>query len=528
MKKLPIGVQTFSDIIHEDYLYVDKTREIYNVLSSGKYFFLSRPRRFGKSLLISTLHEIFAGNQELFKGLYIYDKIDWQSRPVIHLDFLLIPHDTEDRLLYGLRETIKTIVEAHQLHLEMQEYDLAFQQLIMKLAEKYQQKVVVLVDEYDKPLIDAIEKPDIAQANRDILRNFYGVLKGCDPYLRLVFLTGVSKFSRVSIFSGLNNLDDITLEPQFATITGITQEELESYFADYLTLLQQSKKLSKDDFLDRIRFWYNGYSWDGSTLVYNPFSLLNFFKKQQFQNYWFATGTPTFLIQAMRAQKFDVTTLEQKTLTLETLESYDIHTLHLTSLLFQTGYITIKAVKEVRHGALRYILSYPNFEVEESLLRYLLADFAGNPDANTIPPLYDRMLDHLEAGQIEEFLTVMRSVFASIPYPLHLPEEAYYHSLFYIILKLLGADINAEVMTDKGRVDGVLEFDDRIYIIECKYGQPGTTSETLTNQAIQQIHAKKYYEPFLDSGKKLLLMGIGFLEKQLAYQLEELKSTSSR
>lgn len=521
MKKLPVGLQTFSTLIQEDYLYVDKTRDIYTLLSSGKAFFLSRPRRFGKSLLLSTLHAIFDGRQELFEGLYIYDKLEWQAHPVLHLDFLLIPHDSEARLLYGLRETLKTLAAAHQVEIDPQEYDLALYQLIVKLAEKYQRQVVVLVDEYDKPLIDLLDNPDAAEANRNILRNFYGVLKGCEEYLRLVFLTGVSKFSRVSIFSGLNNLDDITLDPQFSAIVGITQAELESYFADYLSRIQESKKLSQEELFADIRFWYNGYSWDGSTTLYNPFSLLNFFKKQQFQNYWFATGTPTFLLNMIREQQFDVSTLEQEVLALETLESYDIHSLHLTSLLFQTGYITVKEIKRTRRRALRYILSYPNFEVEESLLRYLLADFVGQLDPNTVAPLYDQMLERLEAEQVEEFLTLLRSLFASIPYPLHLPEEAYYHSLFYMILKLLGAAINAEVMTDKGRVDGVLECDECLYIIECKYGRPGTSLDTLTQQALAQIHARKYYEPYLNCGKKLLLLGIGFLEKQLGYALEE-------
>lgn len=523
MKKLPIGLQTFSTLIQEDYLYVDKTRDIYTLLSSEKAFFLSRPRRFGKSLLLSTLHAIFDGRRELFEGLYIYDKLEWQPHPVIHLDFLLIPHDSEARLLYGLRETLKALAAAHQVEIDTQEYDLALYQLIVKLAEKYQQQVVVLVDEYDKPLIDLLDNPDAAEANRNILRNFYGVLKGCDAYLRLVFLTGVSKFSRVSIFSGLNNLHDMTLDSRFASITGITQTELETYFTDHLSNLQTHYTLSQQELFEDIRFWYNGYSWDAQTFVYNPFSLLQLFTTFEFSNYWFASGTPTFLLNMIRERQFDVSTLEQEVLALETLESYDIHTLHLTSLLFQTGYITVKGITRTRRRALRYILSYPNFEVEESLLRYLLADFVGQADPNTVALLYDQMLERLEAEQVEEFLTLLRSLFASIPYPLHLPEEAYYHSLFYMILKLLGADINAEVMTDKGRVDGVLEFDEHIYIIECKYGRPGTSLETLTQHALAQIRARKYYEPYLNRGKKLLLLGIGFLDKQLGYALEEFR-----
>ncbi len=250
MKKLPIGIQTFSEIILGNYLYIDKTQAILNVISLGKYFFISRPRRFGKSLLVSTLYEIFSGNRELFQGLYIYDKIEWKPHPVIHIDLSLIPRENETQLREGLLYFVQKAASQHQLTLNTQQYDLAFQELIVKLGEKYQEKVVVLIDEYDKPLLDRIDNLELAHKNRDVLKNFYGVLKGSDQHLRFVFITGVSKFARVSIFSGLNNLDDITVDARFATIAGLTQDEVEKSFPEYLAKFQQHAGYSGEELLD--------------------------------------------------------------------------------------------------------------------------------------------------------------------------------------------------------------------------------------------------------------------------------------
>lgn len=381
----------------------------------------------------------------------------------------------------------------------------------------------MLIDEYDKPIIDHIDDIEIARKNREVLKDFYGVLKYSDQYLRFVFLTGVSKFSKVSIFSGLNNLEDITIDTRFATIAGITQEELETYFVERLSKLQNQEKLSREELFEQIRTWYNGYSWDGVTHVYNPFSLLNLFAKLEFSNYWFASGTPTFLVKKIREQQIDVTELEHQMVGLQGFDSYDLEYLETYPLLFQTGYVTIKDIKTSRQRSKSYILSYPNFEVQESLLTYLLADFTSE-SVPKIQPLHEQMFEYLNSENIEACMQMMQSLFAGIPFPLHIREEAYYHSLFYMILKLLGAKISAEVVTDKGRIDGVLECDERIYIIECKYGEPGRTIETLTPNVLRQVHEKQYYEPFLNSGKKIVLLGIGFIDKTLGYQVETLKN----
>lgn len=522
MKKLPIGLQTFRKLIEDDYVYVDKTRHILELIRSGTYFFLARPRRFGKSLLISTLKELFSGQRELFEGLYIHDKIEWKRHPVIHLDCSMLPCDNDERLKRGLQYFTEQLAAEHQLSLNTHEYDLAFGELIAKLVEKYQEKVVVLIDEYDKPILDALDHPDAAQKNRDALRNFYSMLKGNDQYLHFVFLTGVSKFSKVSIFSGLNNLQDITISPHFSALLGYTQEELETCFAPHLEATCQAKRMARADLLSLLKIWYNGYSWGGDQAVYNPFSILNFLSDMEFRNYWFATGTPTFLVKRIRAQQIDIAEFERQMSGEQSFDSYDLQHLDLLPLLFQTGYLTIKAVRPARLGGKSYVLSYPNFEVQESLLTYLFADFSGK-SVSKIQPLHEQLFEQLNAHDLAAFMQTMQALFSSIPYPLHLPEEAYYHSLFYMILKLVGAEVSAEVATDRGRVDAVLECDDRLYVIECKYGEPGRTVESLTQTAIRQIRDKRYYEPFLAKGKPLVLLGIGVVEKTLGYREEALE-----
>lgn len=510
-------MQTLSDLIEGDYLYVDKTRDILPLIQSGKYYFLSRPRRFGKSLLVSTLKEIFSGNKELFKGLYMYDKIEWTSYPVIHLDFLMIPRDTEERLKRGIRDTLGDIAAHHNIRLERQDYDTAFQELITQLAEKYQKPVVVLIDEYDKPLVEHIENLDAAKKNRDILRNFYEMLKGSDSSLHFVFLTGVSKFSKVSIFSSLNNLRDITLSPQFATIVGYTQRELEQYFESYIQRFCEEESYSRQALLEQIKNWYNGYSWDGKETLYNPISILTLFAENIFANYWFATGTPTLLIKLSKQMKIDISEFEQTRFSNILFESYDIDNINLFALLLQTGYLTISNISKNQYG-IQYLLNYPNWEVKEAFITYLFESFTGHNKGKAQVEA-SRLRDCLQQDDLEGFLTIMRALLAKIPYTLHIPEEAYYHSLFYMIAVLMGVEIKLEVLTDKGRVDGVLELPDKIYIIEFKFGKSGTKMDTLTKKAIRQIREKKYAEQYAHDSRPCWLLGIGFVDKEIGYEL---------
>ena len=517
-KHLPIGVYTFSDFIENNYIYVDKTKDIYNLFATGgKYYFLSRPRRFGKSLLVSTLKEIFSGNKELFKGLWIYDKIEWESFPVIHIDFSKISYKTPELLEKSLGKKIKKIAQNYNLRLDSDSnYKEGFAELIEGLSVK--NKVVILIDEYDKPIIDHIDDREIAIKNRGVLKEFYGVIKASDEFNRFAFITGVSKFSKVSIFSDLNNLDDITLDKKYATMLGYTHEELSYYFDNRLEKLAKEFKKEKEYILDSIKTWYNGYSWDGENFLYNPHSVLHLFNKERFDNYWFATATPTFLIKQIQTFRTPVEKLENYETDGNIFESYDIDRMNVISLLFQTGYLTIKKVDEISLTTRMYHFSYPNMEVKESFLKHLFSEFS-RMATDQVGGLALRLGNKLNSGDLEEFFNTLESVFASIPYDIFVKErEGYYNTIIYLLLTLIGINIKSEVHTNRGRIDAVMETRDNIYIMEYKLG----TAE----QAIEQIKERKYYEKYLISSKPIKLVGVGFdVEKKNIrdYKIEELQ-----
>ena len=500
MKDLPIGIQTFSKITQGNYLYVDKTKEIYDLLAKGgQYYFLSRPRRFGKSLLISTLKEIFSGNKELFKGLWIYDKIDWQPYPVIHIDFSKISFKTPDILEKSLTNKIKKIAQDYGITLtEDVYYKDGFAELIEKLARE--NKVVILIDEYDKPIIDKIEKQDIALGNRDVLKEFYGVIKASDEFNRFAFITGVSKFSKVSVFSDMNNLVDITLDRKYAGLLGYTHEELLTYFHDYIRRVAQNE--SEEEWLQNIKAWYNGYSWDGETFLYNPYSILHLFKMERFDNYWFSSATPTFLINKIKAYRTPVEYLDNYEADGSIFESYDVDRMNVISLLFQTGYLTIKKVKEISLTSRLYYFSYPNIEVKESFLKHLFSEFSGT-NVGRVSGMILRLGTCLNDTDVAGFIKILEALFASIPYNIFVKErEGYYQTIVYLVLTLLGIHIESEVQTNQGRIDAVVETPGNIYIMEYKLG----TGE----EALRQIKEKKYVEKYLNSGKAITLIGIGF------------------
>jgi len=519
MKKLPLGVQTFSEIIKDGYLYVDKTQQIAELIQS-KYVFLSRPRRFGKSLLVSTLSEIFSGNQALFQGLYIYDKIKWQSHPIIHIDFSVIDFSTETDLREGLLDLLDDINVDYQLGVKKRGFKAYFKKIIQALSAK-KGKVVVLIDEYDKPIVDHIDEIKKATKNRKILKDFFGVLKYSDAFLRFVFFTGVSKFSRVSIFSELNNLRDITFSKQFATLLGYTQDELESYFGQHIQSLCFELSLKKAYLLAQIKAWYNGYSWNAKDKMYNPFSILNLFTEQRFSNYWFASGTPSFLMKLIKKTQQDVATFENQKVSELIFDSYNIETLDVFVLLFQTGYLTITKIEIGEDLLPEYTLNYPNLEVKNAFITYLFESFTEN-DLGKIQPAAKILRRHLQAGNLDGFMNIIRALFAKIPYPLHIEEEAYYHSLFYMILVLMGVEIDLEVLTDKGRIDGVLAFPEKIYLIEFKYGKAGSKIDSLVKKALKQIKDKKYGERFLNDERPRVYLGVGFAGKEIGYKMESL------
>jgi hypothetical protein len=519
MKYLPVSMQTFSDLMTQNYLYVDKTKDIYNLFArGGKYYFLSRPRRFGKSLLISTLYEIFSGNKELFNGLWIYDKIDWKLSPVIYIDFTHVSFQTPQTLEMELNIKLEKISKTFNISLDQRrDYQGKFEELIEKLSQK--ERVAILIDEYDKPIINFIEteEKEIALANRKVLKKFYSVLKGSDKYIRFVFITGVSKFSRMSLFSDLNNLNDITIDDNFSTLLGITQDELLKYFDDRIQHLSQKMNMSQEDLLGHVKQWYNGYSWDGCHFLYNPHSILNFFSKNRFGNYWFASATPTFLINHMKNRKKDIISLEREEVDEAIFESFDIENLEIISMLFQTGYLTIKDIIPVGIKS-KYVLSYPNEEVKESFLKHFLANFTTEETGI----VGSKILDLVEAAgkdDLEYFFTIIKSLFATIPSHLFIKDrEAYYHSIIYMILKLLGVYIKVEDHTNKGRIDAVIETEANIYVIEFKMSTP--------DEALSQIEQMKYHEKYLSSGKSIQLIGVGFdrEEKNIsAYKVKPVK-----
>lgn len=369
LQRLPIGIQSFSELRTGNYLYVDKTEHICRLLRQGKYFFLSRPRRFGKSLLLSTIKEIYQGNRALFDGLWIADQWDWmKTNPVIHLSFANMGYR-----IMGLEAAIAAELQliSQQLGIALPEstIDRQFRALLQQLATR-DGKVVVLIDEYDKPLIDYLDDIPLAKANQQVMKSFYSVVKDSDPYIEFLLITGVSKFSRVSLFSDLNNLYDLSLDRTAATLLGYTQAELEHYFTPYMPEIEHPLNLERPALLTKIREWYNGYSWDLRTSVYNPFSILSFFQAQDFRNFWFETGTPTFLPKLMRRDK--VYRLDDLEVTEAALGNYDLERLQITPVMFQTGYLTLKHRDE--YGL--YKLDYPNHEVQASMSMYLMAEWA--------------------------------------------------------------------------------------------------------------------------------------------------------
>ncbi|MBE2207970.1 MAG: ATP-binding protein [Saprospiraceae bacterium] len=500
MKNLPIGIQTFREIRQRDYLYVDKTPQIHRLISSGKYFFLSRPRRFGKSLTLSTIREIYSGNRDLFEGLWIEDQWDWTKvRPVIHIQFNSIGYFSNG-LENALNEALNQEAERYGLVLSASSYDQRFFELIKKLSST-QGKVVLLIDEYDKPLIDYLEKDQLPTAfeHQRILKNFYSIIKSADPYLEFLLITGVSKFSKVSVFSDLNNLNDITIDDNYSDLVGYTQDELESTFTQWIDhCLQKMKSFSKDTLLANIKNWYDGYTWDGEVHVYNPFSILNFFSKSSFQDYWFKTGTPTFLIHKIKeAGHFNFNDLKVSGLI---FESYSLDNLETRSLLFQTGYLTIKSIDYTR-GI--YTLGYPNREVEQAMTGHLLSALLHRAAPETVAPVL-QLEEAFFANDLARVVVVINAMLKDVPS--HLLDEKgehFYHALVHLHFRYLGLFIQSEVHTSDGRMDAVVHTPTHIYLLEFKINQSAEA-------ALEQIHRKGYADKFRLENKTLIGVGINF------------------
>ncbi len=492
LKKLPIGISTFKDIITENHVYVDKTKIAFELIENGRYYFLSRPRRFGKSLFLDTLRIIFDGEKELFKGLYIYDKYEFVKYPVLRISFNDGKFTTKEEFNQYLYE----MMDKNQRDLGIscpKDFSMSgcFKRLIEEAYLKNNQKVVILVDEYDKPILDNIENTEIATIMREELKNFYSVIKGADEYLKFVFITGVSKFSKVSLFSGLNNIEDITLDRRYSTICGYTQNDVETVFA---------KHLEGQNF-EKIKHWYNGYKFLGEG-VYNPFDILLFISKgYEYENYWFSTATPTFLLKLIEKNNYFLPDLEHIVKDRKMLDSFDVDYIELETLMWQTGYLTIDEKIDL-YDEIRYKLTIPNLEVRISLMGSIAEFLTKN---NSIEHR-DGIKIALYESNLESLQKHIKALFASIPYNLFINNklyeyEGYYVSVFYAYMEALGIEVTAEDVTNKGRIDLTVKLPESIYIMEFKTDGTG---------ALKQIKEKKYYEKYLSRNLPIYLVGIEF------------------
>ena len=497
MKAYPLGVQTFEKIINKGQLYIDKTKQIHRLIQFGGYYFYARPRRFGKSLMLSTIEAIYEGKKDLFKGLWIEDKWDWSKiHPILHLGFSGMGHK-EIGLEEAINKELDDIANQQNIILKETGYTRKFKELIKETA-KNKGKVILLIDEYDKPIIDYLgEKVEQASKNRSILKSFYSVIKDSDPYIEFMIITGVSKFSRVSIFSDLNNLTDITFHRRYSTLTGITSKELNENFKEEIEELAEENEATIEELKTKIKNWYNGYSWNGKQFLYNPYSLLSYFDFGEFNNYWFETGTPSFLLKVMKSQ--NVIQINDLKVDNSIFSTYDITKLEAIPILFQSGYLTVKA-KETDNI---YTIDYPNLEVRDSMMRSLIGELSYEQNSFSRPMVL-QVKETLEKKDLEKLIRLIKSIFKNIPYPIFQAEgEFYYHSLIYLVFYYLGDFIESEVNTNDGRLDAVIKTNKYIYILEFKLNKSGEI-------ALNQIKNKGYGEKYYGDGREKILIGINF------------------
>ena len=509
-RKLPIGIQTFREIREENCYYVDKTAYIARLVDEGKHYFLSRPRRFGKSLFLDTLKELFEGNEPLFEGLAIHERWDWSVRhPVLRLDFSRGNFKEPGQLQEDVMAQLDAIERREGVGSDYGA-PARFSQLMEALHERSGQRVAVLIDEYDKPILDALEVPEVARANRDYLRGLYSTIKFGDAHVAFTFLTGVSKFSKVSLFSGLNNLKDITLDPRYSAICGYTEEDLDAVFAPELPGLDR----------EEIRRWYNGYNWLGEEQVYNPFDVLLLFDRRQFGAYWFETGTPTFLLETLLERGVSSLALDDMLGTEELLSAFDVDHIATEALLFQTGYLTIRR-SEPRGGEIYYRLGYPNREVQQSLNKSLLNHLTSNPArrAEHSARLYDLLL----VNDFDGLETLLEAFFASIPYQWHTNNEiasyeGYYASVFYSYFASLGLSITVEDSSSAGRLDMAVEFNGQVYLFEFK-----VVERAAEGAALRQLQERDYAAKYRGRGAAIHLIGVEFSREKrnvVAFEVE--------
>lgn len=500
-KLYPVGIQNFEKIRRDGYLYIDKTSLIYSLVKTGSYYFLSRPRRFGKSLLISTLEAYFQGKKELFDGLAIAElEKEWIQRPVFHIDLNIAKYDKESDLEDMLNRSLVAWEKLYGADPAERSLALRFAGVIERAYEKTGQRVAILIDEYDKPLLQAITDQELQEKFRNALKPFYGVMKSKDGCIKFALLTGVTKFGKVSVFSDLNNLMDISMDRRYIDICGITQKEIHTYFEDDLHELAIIQNKTDEEMSNELKERYDGYHFtDNSTGIYNPFSLLNTFAKMDLGSYWFETGTPSYLVALLKKSHYNLYEMAHEQTSSAVLNSIDANSLSPIPVIYQSGYLTIKGYDK-EFGI--YKLGFPNKEVEEGFINYLLPFYTS---VNAVDSAFEiqRFVQEIRGGEVDAFFRRLQSFFADTPYELIRDLELHYQNVLFIVFKLVGFYVKAEYHTSQGRIDLVLQTDRYIYVMEFKL--QGSAEE-----ALLQIEEKGYALPFANDTRQLFKIGVNF------------------
>ena len=502
MTKYPIGIQNFQSLREDGYAYVDKTAFVHELAQNGKYYFLSRPRRFGKSLFLSTLEAYYQGKKELFKGLALEQlEKDWKTYPVLHLDLNVGKYDTPEALYERLDHYLSSWEKAYSLIPETSQSPATrFENVISQAYDKTGQKVVILVDEYDKPLLQAIGNKALQDEYRAMLKSVYGVAKTMDGYIQMAFFTGVTKFSKVSVFSDLNNLKDISLTQQYAEICGITEKEIRKNFDVDVTQMAEANQLNKEECYAKLKENYDGYHFCKKSVgMYNPFSLINALCDKDFNDYWFETGTPTFLVETLKRNNYELENMTREEVTADLLGSLDAIDTNPLPLLYQSGYLTIKDYKP-RFDS--YILGFPNGEVERGFTRFLFRYYAPIRVDQSVSFINNFTIE-VESGQPEKFMSRLEAMFASQDYQLMGDTELYFHNVTSLVFKMLGFYVDVERHTSDGRMDMLVQTKDYIYIFEFKIDKSA-------DEALKQIEEKQYAKPFESDARKLYKIGVNF------------------
>lgn len=503
----PIGIQNFEKIRKDGYLYIDKTALVYQLANTGSYYFLSRPRRFGKSLLLSTLEAYFEGKKELFTGLAIeHLEKDWLQYPILHLDLNTQEYKSVDSLKEKLDIALTGWEKECGAEAVEKSLSTRFEGVIKRTSQKKGQRVVILIDEYDKPMLQAIGNPELQEAYRSLLKSFYGALKSTDGYIKLAFLTGVTKFGKVSVFSDLNNLMDISMDDRYVELCGITEKEIHTYMEKSLLELGKAQNMPYEAACRKLKERYDGYHFTEDSIgLYNPFSLLNTFAKRKFGDYWFETGTPSYLVELLKHTHYDLYEMANTETDADVLNSIDAASKNPIPVIYQSGYLTIKEY-DSEFGI--YKLGFPNLEVEEGFVKYLLP-FYTSISASKTPFEIGQFVREVRNGDYDAFFQRLQSFFADTPYEMiagQKPErdtELHYHNVLFIVFRLVGLYTKVEYHTSNGRIDLVLQTDRYIYVMEFKLN--GTAED-----ALRQINEKQYALPFLKDGRKLFKVGVNF------------------